>query len=417
MRLTAEEQEMLSGERGNAVQKAMELLVALGECYDAERMVPVTSAHLVACNPIAAGKGGTRYIKDLAKCGAIFVVPTTTNPACLELWDWKEMGFSQEIKQEQEALSEVIAQMGGFVCNTCTPYLIGHTPLFREHVAWGESSAIIYANAVLGARTNREGGPTGLASAITGRTPAYGYHLDENRYGTIKIVVNVELHGDTDYGTLGYFTGKIVRDKVPIFTGIPLSVSHSNLKALGAALATSGSAAHYHVVSVTPEAPSEEVASGSRRIGSSDTIEFGPRELKKSEESLSAAEPEAADVVILGCPHASIDQVKHYANLLSGRKVRSNVEIWILISHALKQYAEDIGLAKIIECAGARLVSNTCPSPMPREFFRERGYRVMAVDSPKMIYYLSTTKNVTCHYGSLSKFIDIVTKKGQPTVI
>ena len=93
------------------------------------------------------------------------------------------------------------------------------------------------------------------------------------------------------------------------------------------------------------------------------------------------------------------------------------MEIWILISHALKQYAEDIGLAKIIECAGARLVSNTCPSPMPREFFRERGYRVMAVDSPKMIYYLSTTKNVTCHYGSLSKFIDIVTKKGQPTVI
>lgn len=411
MKLTREELEMLDGKYGDAARKALELLIALGECYGAEQMVPVTSAHLVAANPVNAGSGGIHFIKEMAETGGKFVVPTTTNPASLEPWAWREMGFSEELHREQVALSEVLARMGGFICNTCTPYLIGHAPRMRQHVAWGESSAILFANAVLGSRTNREGGPTALAAGITGRTPAYGYHMDENRYGTLKIIVNADLRGDSDYATLGYFVGRIAQDRVPILTGIPPSISLHELKCLGAALSVSGSVAHYHVVGVTPEAPSEQIASGSKRIGSSDTFEFGLAELKETEESISKVGPEEAELVVLGCPHASIEQVKKYAEILYGRRLRNKVEIWLLVPHAIKQYAADTGYANIIEGAGVKLVSNTCPAAMPRDFFKRQGYKAVATDSPKMAYYASTTQSVSCYYGSLDKFIDIVTTK------
>jgi predicted aconitase len=411
VRLTREEREMLDGKFGDPVRKAMELLVALGDCYDAEQMVPVRSAHLVSADPVDAGKGGMRFIKDMAEGGGKFVIPTTTNPACLEPWTWKEMGFTEELYREQMVLSEEIAKMGGFLCNTCAPYLIGHAPRMGEHVAWGESSAISYVNAVLGGRTNREGGPTGLAAGLTGRTPAYGYHLDENRHGNLKIMVHADLKGDTDYATLGFFTGKIAQDRVPIFIGISPFISHHELKSLGAGLATSGSVAHYHVIGVTSEAPTEDAASGSRKIGSSDTFEFGLKELKETEENLSKARPEEVDLVVLGCPHASIEQLKNYAETLLGRKVKSNLEIWIHSSHCIKKYAEDIGYAKVIESSGAKLVSNTCVAAMPQDFCRKHGYKVVATDSPKMVYYASTSKDVRCYYGSLDKFIDIITDK------
>jgi predicted aconitase len=411
MDLTQEEQLMLDGAYGDAVQKAMELLVAVGECYGAERMVPVASAHLSCANPVTAGKGGSIFIKNMAEKGGKFIVPTTTNPTSLDPWAWQEMGYSERLYQEHSALSGAIAEMGGFLCNTCVPYLIGHAPRMREHIAWAESSAILYANAVLGARTNREGGPTALASGLTGRTPAYGYHLDENRYGKLKVEVNAHLKGDTDYGTLGYFVGRIAQNRVPILQGIPPSVSQHELKCLGAALATSGSVAHFHVVGVTPEAPTEEVATGLKRISSSDTFEFGQEELQKTEESISKIGPEEADLVVLGCPHPSIDQIKNYAEVFSGRRVKSRVEIWILTSNAIRKYADDIGYANILDSAGVRLVSNTCPSPMPLDFFKKQGYRGAATDSPKMVYYISATKGVPCYYGSLDKFVDIVTNK------
>lgn len=411
MRLAKEEEKMLDGQYGDVVQKSMELLVALGDAYDAERMVPIGSVHLVGPSPTSAGKGGMAFIKDIAKKGGKFVVPTTTNPACLEPWLWKEMGFSAELYKEQVAMSEAIAEMGGLICNTCTPYLIGNTPRLREHVVWGESSAVLYANSVLGARTNREGGPAAIAAAITGRTPAHGYHLDENRYGTLQIVNTANLKCETDYSTFGYFAGKIAQDRVPVVVGIPLSISLDEIKCLGTPFSVSGSVSLYHVVGVTPEALTEEAAVNHKRISSSDTFHFGPKELKEIEESLSEIGPEEADLVVLGCPHASITQLRKYAKTLSGRKVKDNKEMWILTNSTIKRYATDIGIARIIESAGAKLVTNTCPPAMPQDFFKQNGYVGVATDSSKMVYYVSTTKNLPCYYGSLDKFIDIVTSK------
>lgn len=411
MKLTKEENKMLEGKYGEAVQKALELLVAVGECYGAEKMVPVASAHLSCANPVTAGKGGTIFIKGMAEKGGKFTIPTTTNPTSLDPWGWQEMGFSEEIYQEHAALSGALAEMGGFLCNTCVPYLIGHAPRMGEHVAWAESSAIIYANAILGGRTNREGGPSALAAGLTGRVPGYGYHLDENRHGKIKVKVNAKLKGDTDYATLGYFAGKIAQDRVPIFSEIPPSISQDELKCLGAALATSGSVAHFHVVGVTPEAFTEEMAAGFKKVSSSDTFEFNLAELKKTEEFISRIGPEQADLVVLGCPHPSIAQIKRYAEVFSGKRVKSGVDIWILTSNLIKKYAEDIGYAGHLTSAGVRLAANTCPSPMPRDFFIKRGYRGAATDSPKMVYYISATKGIPCYYGSLDKFIDVVTVK------
>ena len=411
MDLTSEEKGMLDGKYGNVMQKCMELLVAIGDGSDAERMIPISSAHLVAANPVNAGKGGSIFIKEIAQQGGKFVVPTTTNPASVEPWLWRELGFGEEIYEEQVSLSKAIAKMGGILSNTCTPYLIGHLPRKGEHVAWGESSAVLYLNAVLGARTNREGGPSALAAAITGRTPEYGCHLKENRYGDLKFVNRAHLECDIDYMTLGYFIGKIAQDRIPIITGIPSSISQDEIKCFGTPFAVTGGVAHYHIVGITPEAETEEAASGNKKIGVSDTFEFGPKEFRDTEESLCAVGPEKINLVILGCPHASITQLKKYAELLSGRRVKDSIEIWILTMSGTKKYAQDAGIADMIESTGVKLITNTCPGAQPRNFFINRGVTGVATDSPKMVYYVTTTKGVPCYYGKLAKFIDLVTKK------
>jgi predicted aconitase len=264
MRLTKEEKEMLEGIHGYPVQKSMEILVGLGECFDAEKMIPVSSAHILSTLG-GIGEGGNLFIQEMANKGGKFTIFTDTNPLSIEPWLWKDFGISEEFAQEEISLNNTCSKMGAFLCNTCTPYLIGHNPQFRQHVAWNESSAIVFANSVLGARTNREGGPSALAAALTGRVPEYGYHLDRNRHGNFGVVVNATLNHLHDYGTLGYFIGKIAEDKVPVFFGIPHSVHWDELKHLGAAVATSGSVALFHVIGVTPEALTEEAAFGPRR--------------------------------------------------------------------------------------------------------------------------------------------------------
>jgi predicted aconitase len=219
------------------------------------------------------------------------------------------------------------------------------------------------------------------------------------------------LKCDSDYATLGYFVGKIAKDRVPIITGIPSSISQDEMKCLGTPFAVTGSVSHYHIVGVTPEASTEEVASGHKKLSSSDTFEFGPAEFKNTEESLCAIGVEEVDLVVLGCPHASITQLKRYAEALSGRKVKDEIEFWILTPASVKTYSRNIGLADVIESTGAKLIANTCPLTMPRGFFKEKGYTGVATDSPKMAYYITVAQDLPIFYGSLYKFIDTVTVK------
>ena len=181
MDLTPEEQEMLAGAQGQATRKAMEILVALGTIYGAERMVPVTSVQIAGVSYDNLGEAGLQFLAEMADGGGQARVLTTLNPAGMDIENWQALGISPEFAESQQRVIDAFARMGVVTTCTCTPYLSGNVPHFGEHIAWAESSAVCYANSVLGARTNREGGPSALAAALTGRTPAYGYHLDEGR--------------------------------------------------------------------------------------------------------------------------------------------------------------------------------------------------------------------------------------------
>lgn len=262
MRLTDEEKRMLDGGQGTAVCKSMEILVALGEIYDAERMVPVQSVHMPGSSIVVAGEAGTSLVEEMSASVERFAAFTTLNPCAIDRAQWQALALREEEVEPQLRLTRAYEKMGGISCHTCTPYFIGNVPRMGEHIAWGESSAVAYANSVLGARTNREGGPSALASAITGRAPAYGFHLDENRRGHLLVEVATAIQRFYDYGNLGYYVGTIAQEKVPVFAGIPPSATPDELKILGAALASSGAVALYHAVGVTPEAHTLEQAFG-----------------------------------------------------------------------------------------------------------------------------------------------------------
>jgi predicted aconitase len=242
LRLSTAEQAMLSGELGPGVRKAMEIVVALGRIYGARRLVEVGSVQVAGVSYRNLGEAGLEFLSDWADQGVQVRVPTTLNPAGMDLRAWREMGFSETFAQRQLAVIEAFERFGVRTTCTCTPYLVGNVPRPGEHVAWAESSAVSYANSVLGARTNREGGPSALAAAITGRTAAYGLHLDEDRRATLRVDVQCPVCTISDYGALGYLVGKAAGNRVPYFVGLE-NAQPDRLKALGAAMAASGAVA------------------------------------------------------------------------------------------------------------------------------------------------------------------------------
>ena len=416
MYLTREENEMLEGKHGFPAQKSMEVLVGLGECYGAERMIPVNSAHIL-CKGTSLGKGGALFFQQMADSGGRFVIHTSTNPVDLEPWLGGDIGIPQRYTDEQVTLSATVAKMGAFLSNTCAPYLVGNVPRMREHIAWNESSAISFANSVLGARTNREGGPSAFAAAITGRVPEYGYHLGPNRFGDLKIIVTAKLRDFHDYGSLGYFTGRVAEDRVPVFIGIPPAVPWDALKVLGAAAATSGSVALYHAVGVTPEAPDEATAFGGAKGKDWQTLEFGERELRETEESLSAESKREVDLVIFGCPHASIVELREIARLLSGKRLRLGVELWVSTSRMVKAYGEMMGYTNIIGASGAKLLCDMCPIAMCREIIKNMRLKTIATDSAKLAngigVYNATEQDVLLYYGSPERCVEAATTRGR----
>jgi predicted aconitase len=298
--------------------------------------------------------------------------------------------------------------MGVRTTCTCTPYLIGNRPGLGEHVAWAESSAVCFANAVLGARTNREGGPSALAAAITGRTAAYGLHLDRKRRATLQVEVRCSVRETSDFGALGYLVGKAAQNRVPFFRGLEVT-AEEQLKALGAALAASGAVALYHVEGVTPEAVSgaDVLAPESERMVV-DSLTPGYSALSNA--PADGASPEvrpcegsgaSIDLVWVGCPHASLNEMERVVTLLRGRKVRS--ALWITAAREVRQAAVDLGLVTALEASGAQVVADTCVVVAP---MRELGYRSMATPSGKGAYYGPSHAGLAVHYGTLAACIE-----------
>ncbi len=402
MHLTDEETRMLNGEKGEAVRKAMEILVALGESFDAERLVPINNVHMAGSSVLVAEEAGTRFVEDIRRKGGKFVTKVTTNPTAVDPTQWEAIGIPESDSILQTRLTEAYAGMGANSCNTCIPYLVGNSPRFGEHMAWGESSAVVYANSVCGARTNREGGPSGLASALTGRTPEYGFHLKKNRYGKFLVKVETALRDMTDYGTLGYFTGRIAGQDTPVFTGVPADPTLEQLKALSAALASSGSVSMFHAVGVTPEAPTLEEAFGGREPEK--VLVFGDAEKAQAEAALNREPSDHVDWILIGCPNASVEEIREVAEALEDHTVHPGVTLWVTTAGAMYAMAERNGYIKTITDAGGVVVRETCPFlARSRVIAPAKGYKTLTTNSAKMAFYAPGQFGLPTHYGNLQR--------------
>ncbi len=409
MFLTKEEEKMANGEYGETIRKSMDILMALGDIYGAESFVDIKSAQVSGVSYKTIGEAGLEYLQDLADGAEIIynengtindksgiaTISATLNPAGTDLDNWEEFGFPVDFAKKQIEICDAYSALGISNTCTCTPYLIGNVPRLGDHVSWSESSAVAYVNSVIGARTNREGGPGALAAAIVGKTPLYGYHFDENRKASLVVEVEDKLER-ADFGALGYAVGQIVKDGIPYFklANKTYEVANSNLKALGAALASSGAVALYHVENITPEASNAEAENVE------DKIVISADDIKETREKLSSAEG-YADLVCLGCPHASLEEIQELAEIVKGKKIKN--ELWICSSISVKAAADRMGYTETIEEAGGHIVLDTCMVVAPIE---QMGYKVIGVNSAKAANYVPSMCGLKVIYDDIENLLD-----------
>jgi len=367
---------MLAGEEGPATQKAMEILATLGKIYRAQCMVPVRSVQIAGVSYDNLGQAGLHFLVRMAAGGGRARVLATLNPAGMDVENWRALGIEDDFAASQRRVIEAFAQMGVVTTCSCTPYLVGNLPRYGEHIAWAESSAVCYANSVLGARTNREGGPSALAAALAGRTALYGYHEEQNRLPAMAVEVDARLVENSDFGALGKVVGERLQETgcrpVPYIRGVG-EASMENLKSFCASVATYGGVALFHMEDITPEAASLQPPPPRVRVGQAD--------VDRALRSMSDAETDEIDFVSLGCPHLSIREIARVAELLAGRTVRK--EFWITTARPTKLMADRMGYTEVIEASGAKFAVDTCCVVAP---IRGR-FTALATDSAKACYY------------------------------
>lgn len=380
MYLSPEEEAILAGEEGPTRQQLMEILVAMGKVFDAEKMVPIRSAQVSGASYKTIGRWGLEWLSSLdAKAS----VPAILNPVGMDRIRWKEMGIDPGFAEKQLEVIAAYERLGIRLACTCTPYYLTITE-YGDHLAWSESSAVAYANSVIGARTNREGGPSALAAAILGKTPCYGLHLVENRSPSLVIEVE-DAPQDADdswFGALGYLAGRISGNRVPIFTGI--RPARDQLKNLGAAMAATGATALYHVQDITPEA----------RVFRYDTASLEKVTITGSEvlAVYSSAEPEA---IAIGCPHCSDEELIRIAELLQGCRVKR--PLYIFASRdVISRSAQAVG---VIEKSGAGVYADTCMVVSPAL----EQYKSIMVSSGKALAYVPNMCGAAAIIGTLEE--------------
>jgi predicted aconitase len=372
MELTQQEQAMLNGAEGYAVRKSMEILVALGDIFGAERLIDVGSVQVAGVSYHNLGDAGLEFLNTLAADGKVKVL-TTLNPAGMDLENWQQLGISPEFAEKQNQVIDAFERMGILVSCTCTPYLIGNLPLYGEHVAWSESSAVTFANSVLGARTNREGGPSALAAAFVGKTPCYGLHLDENRAPDVHVQVEAELGKLSDWGALGYAIGKKAENKIAYITGIKAAIL-DDLKSFGASLVTYGAKPLFYMKGITPGVEAQTQPK--------ETVTITASDLKAAYDHIND-DVSDIDFVCVGCPHCSIKEIAEIADLIKGKKVKEGTELWVATSRTAKQLSDKRGYTAVIEAAGGKFACDTCMAVAPLK----GRFKALATTSAKGCFY------------------------------
>lgn len=438
LRLTLEEQAMLEGAEGPGVRRAMEIVVALARIYGAAELAPIKHAQIAGVSYKNIGDAGVAFLNDWANEGARVRVPTTLNPMGMERDRWRAWGIREEFAVPQLSVIDAFVKMGVTPTMSCTPYLFAdYRPRRGDVLAWAESSAVAYANSVIGARSNREGGPSALAAAIVGRTARYGYLLDENRRANWIVEVRCPVRSVADFGALSYLVGKAVGNGVPWFADLAAHLSPlplkgggsgrgsaapadgteavdepgwgsagDRLKTLGAGLAAYGAVALYHIAGYTPEA---------RDLGEAlirpDARRLTIASLAEAYRVMDA-DPDlrAIDLVTIGCPHASLNEIRQVAEYLRGKRLATR--LWVTTAAITRQAAAELGYVQIIETAGGEVVADTCAVVAPMHMLNVRS---MATNAGKMACYAPMHSGVRMRFGDLEQCLEAAVTGEWPT--
>jgi phosphomecalonate degydratase large subunit len=381
----------LNGTKGDILAKLMKLLVKLGDSFNAEKLINIKSAHTVLNFGLNFMNAAADILTKVADAGLKVKVRTTADPI-VDMTFATELGGIAKLFVLQDRLVKDLTRIGvkGF---TCTPYFTDNKPNFGDHCAWSESSAVIFLNSVIGARSNREGGVLDIASAITGKTPNYGLHLDKNRKGQILFKILFDNWNLFELTSIGLKIGEIAGRNIPVIEGLK-NITTDQIKNLGAASAATGAVALIHVLGVTPEAKTKEMAFQNDKP--LDNIEIDRNTLKDVQEKYSTKWAESPKSVTIGCPQLSKDEVIAVLKKLEGKTILPNLYLWICCCEEVRSIIKNSKYYEIVEKSGAKLAT-LCPMLTPLQ-------RPLITNSGKTCFYTNAT------YSDLDTCIKIATE-------
>ena len=401
MHLDSAQEKMLRGEMGEAKQFAMEIVSRVGDAVGADRLIPIKSAHVLA-HYSSLHDAGVEVLERFASSGGRFAVPTSVDPASIDLQNWRSFGVPEEYAGQQFRLCDAYAKMGGMRCWTCVQYQVCNFPKEGDVVAWAESSAVVFANSVLGSRSNKITAGMDIACAILGLTPRFGMLLDENRRAGVTFKLGMRGLTDLDYRSIGFFIGRNAGARIPLLDGLPSSVTSDQIKHMGAGAAAAGPVTMIHFPGITPGSKTAEEASGGEKT---EEIEITRSSLSDVESDLNQTS-ELPDLVAFGVPHLSANELGELARLIDGRKLKRGVKMYAYTSSQAYDMAERTGIATTIEEAGARISHSTDAEISPLKVL---GFNTVLTNSAKLAEIVSSEGEIRVGYASQKEIIEKVT--------
>jgi predicted aconitase len=400
LELSSAEEKLLRGEGGEAKRFAMEIVSAVGDAVGADSLVPIKSAHVLA-HYSSLHDAGVDVLERFAESGGKFAVPTSVDPASIDLQQWRSFGIPEEYARQQFRLCDAYAKLGGMRCWTCVQYQVCNFPKAGEAVAWAESSAVVFANSVLGARSNKITAGMDVACAILGLTPRFGMLEDEKRVANIAFKLQAGALDDLDYRSVGFYIGRKAGSRVPALLGLPSGITSDEIKHLGAAAAAAGPVTMVHLPGVTPGTKALADATNGEAV---ETMDITRSELEQVQSDLNQTE-EFPDLVAFGVPHLSVNELGLLSKMLEGRKLKQGVRMYAYTSAQAFDMAERTGILEGIEAAGARVSHSTDAEISP---LRKLGFNVVMTNSAKLAEIVSSEGEIRIRYASQKQIIEEV---------
>jgi predicted aconitase len=398
LHLDASQEKLLRGEEGEATQFAMEIVTKVGDAVGADSLVPIKSAHVLA-HYSSLHDAGIDVLERFANSGGKFAVPTSVDPASIDLLNWKSFGIPEDYARQQFRLCDAYARLGGLRCWTCVQYQVCNFPKRDEVVAWAESSAVVFANSVIGCRSNKITAGMDVACAILGLTPKFGMLNDENRPATITFKVALDSISDLDYRSLGFFIGRNAGSRVPALIGLPPEVTSDDIKHLGAAAAAAGPVTMIHYIGITPGSGTLSEATGGSKA---EEVEATRSDLDEVQADLNQTS-ERPDLVAFGVPHLSVNELGQLSKMLEGRMLRPGVQMYAYTSSQAFDMAGRTGITSAVEASGARLSQSTDAEISP---LKQLGFNVVATNSAKLAEIVSSEGEIKIRYAAMKDIIE-----------